>query len=86
MTATPISIKTNKDCKVKPNREKVRLKESIILQIRDISKCPAIMFAVNRKVSAKGRIKFLNTSTITINLIKKIGVPRGIKCVVKNLK
>jgi len=58
----------------------------IILQIKDINKWPAIMLAVNRKVRAKGRIMFLKISTITIKLIKNTGVPKGIKCVVKNLK
>jgi hypothetical protein len=53
--------------------------DNSILQIKDINRCPAIILAVSRKVKAKGRIKFLKTSTITIKLIKKIGVPRGIK-------
>jgi hypothetical protein len=69
-----------------PNREKIVVKVINILQIKDINKCPAIMLAVSRKVNAKGRIKLLNTSTTTINLIKKTGVPKGIKWVVKNLK
>lgn len=47
--------------------------------IRDINKWPAIIFAVNRKVKAIGRIKFLSNSTITIKLIRKTGVPVGIR-------
>lgn len=44
-----------------------------------MSKWPAIMLAVNRKVKANGRIKLLRTSTKTINLIRAKGVPTGIK-------
>lgn len=49
------------------------------MPIKDINKWPAIMFAVNRKVKAKGRIIFLISSTNTIKLISKNGVPEGIK-------
>lgn len=38
------------------------------------------MFAVSRKVKAKGRIILLISSTNTIKLINRNGVPDGIKC------
>lgn len=57
-----------------------------MLQIKAIKRWPAIIFAVSRKVKAKGRIKFLNSSTITIKLIRNIGVPNGIKCERKYLE
>lgn len=44
-----------------------------------ISKCPAIRFAVNRTHSVIGRITFLTSSIITINIIKALGVPCGTK-------
>ena len=51
----------------------------ILLPISDIKRCPAIMLAVSRNVRANGRIRFLKISTITMNLIRAIGVPVGIK-------
>jgi len=41
----------------------------------DMSKCPAIKFAVNRTHNVIGRIMFLTSSIITINIIKEEGVP-----------
>ena len=38
------------------------------------------MFAVRRKVKAKGRITLLISSTSTIKLINNKGVPEGIRC------
>ena len=58
---------------------KVKERDTLTPPIKDIKRWPAIMFAVSRKVSATGRIKLLNVSTKTINLIKNIGVPEGIK-------
>ena len=47
--------------------------------IKDIRRWPAIMLAVSRKVSAMGRIKLLKISTKIMNLIRKVGVPVGIR-------
>lgn len=44
------------------------------------SRCPAIMFAVNRTASVPGRIMLLIVSMITINGINIDGVPCGTKC------
>jgi hypothetical protein len=44
---------------------------------RDISKCPAIKFAVSRTQSVIGRIKLLVNSIITIKGINGVGVPCG---------
>ena len=80
MIETPISINTNIDL-IGIERIISSIGNLIIAPpIRDIKRCPAIMLAVRRNVKANGRIKFLSTSTITINLIKKIGVPTGIRC------
>lgn len=46
-----------------------------------ISKCPAIMFAVNRTAKDPGRIKFLMDSINTIKGIRIEGVPIGTKWV-----
>lgn len=54
--------------------------------IRDSNKCPAIMFAVSRNVRAIGRIKFLSSSTIDINLNSPVGVPVGTRCLRKSMK
>ena len=44
------------------------------------SKCPAIIFAVNRTANVPGRIRFLIVSMTTINGINMVGVPCGTKC------
>jgi len=44
---------------------------------KDISKCPAIRFAVSRTDRVIGRIRLLTNSIITINIIKALGVPCG---------
>jgi hypothetical protein len=44
------------------------------------SKCPAIMFAVNRTARVPGRIMFLMVSMMTINGINIVGVPCGTRC------
>lgn len=44
---------------------------------RDISKWPAIMFAVSRTHKVIGRIRFLTSSIITIKFINGTGVPWG---------
>jgi hypothetical protein len=41
------------------------------------SKCPAIIFAVNRTASVPGRIRFLIVSMTTMNGISMVGVPWG---------
>ncbi len=66
----------------------MNLKESLIKAppIKDINKWPAIILAVRRKVRARGRIRFLKTSTITIKLISITGVPTGIKWAKKCFK
>lgn len=68
-----------RNCTAEPNS--IPLKGRITKKPPTIesNKWPAIIFAVRRKVKAIGRIKFLRSSTNTINLIKKTGVPTGIK-------
>lgn len=48
---------------------------------RTMSKCPAIILAANRTARVIGRIKALIVSIKTINGIKAVGVPCGIKWV-----
>lgn len=43
----------------------------------DIRRCPAIKLAVNRTHKVMGRIIFLTSSIITINIIRAAGVPCG---------
>lgn len=52
----------------------------------DIKKCPAVILAVKRKHSVKGRTKILNVSTITIKFISAKGGPWGVKCTMARLK
>lgn len=80
MTETPSSIITKKDCTPQPSNTPIVGKVNTAPPIKDMRRCPAIMLAVNRKVKAKGRIKFLNNSTIAINLINPSGVPLGTRC------
>lgn len=44
---------------------------------RERMRWPAIMLAVIRNVNATGRIRFLSTSTTTMNLTRGVGVPIG---------
>lgn len=53
---------------------------------RDKSKWPAIILAVRRMASVRGRIINLINSIITINGISIIGVPCGVKWEKKLLK
>lgn len=57
--------------------------ERIVVVIVDLrrhnSKCPAVRLAMSRILKVKGRITFLTSSIITINLIKRAGVPLGTK-------
>jgi hypothetical protein len=46
---------------------------------RDISRCPAIKFAVSRTHSVIGRMMLLTNSIKTMNIIKAPGVPCGNK-------
>lgn len=41
--------------------------------------CPAIMFAVSRKIRVRGRMKNLDNSIKNISGIKGIGVPWGVR-------
>lgn len=43
------------------------------------SKCPAVIFAVNRTLRVIGRIKFLNLSIKTMKEIKYLGVFCGVR-------
>lgn len=70
---------TNKDCTGIITATPVKGRESIAPPIKDINRWPAIILAVSRKVKAKGRIKFLNSSTRAINLTNPRGVPLGTK-------
>jgi hypothetical protein len=45
---------------------------------KDISRCPAVMFAINRILKVTGRIKILTVSTNTIKFISELGVPWGV--------
>ena len=51
----------------------------IALPNSDISRCPAIRFAVSRTERVIGRMRFLTSSISTINIIKELGVPWGTK-------
>lgn len=53
---------------------------------KDKSKCPAIIFAVNRIERVIGRITNLIDSIITIKGISKKGVPWGVKWVNRSFK
>jgi len=46
---------------------------------KDISRCPAMRFAVKRILSVTGRIKLLRSSITTINGASINGVPDGIR-------
>jgi len=50
---------------------------SIILPIKDIIKCPAIILVVSRTANVIGRISLLVSSIMTIRGINGVGVPRG---------
>lgn len=52
----------------------------------DSSRCPAIIFAVNRIAKVNGRIINLIDSMITIKGIKIKGVPWGVKCENRSVK
>lgn len=45
-----------------------------------INKCPAVIFALNRRLKVRGRINCLTVSTKTINLTKYSGLLEGTKC------
>lgn len=53
---------------------------------RDNNKCPAIILAVSRIDRVIGRMISLIDSIITINGISKVGVPCGVRWVIKVLK
>ena len=59
---------------------KVCLIDGPLLPNKVSSKCPAIMFAVNRTAKVPGRIRLLIVSITTINGINIVGVPCGTKC------
>lgn len=42
-----------------------------------IRRCPAIRLAVNRTHSVRGRIRFLDSSIITMKGMRAVGVPCG---------
>jgi hypothetical protein len=48
------------------------------LDKREISRCPATMFADRRTDNVIGRIRFLTISMITMKFIKGVGVPIGV--------
>lgn len=78
-----------KDTAISNNTSIIRLSipsttlEGTDTEIADLSKqsskCPAVIFAINRTLSVRGRMRFLTNSIITINLIKGTGVPLGTK-------
>jgi hypothetical protein len=53
----------------------------LILPRRVISKCPAIILAVNRTLREIGRIKFLRVSTKIMKGAMDVGVLNGNRCV-----
>lgn len=72
-------METNIICTEEPTKSPMKGRPIKNPPIKDINKWPAIILAVKRKVKAIGRIKFLSNSTNTINLIRAIGVPAGIR-------
>jgi len=64
------------------NKKIVKFKDTLIRKFprRDIKRCPAIRFAVNRTHNVIGRIRFLVSSIITIKDISMAGVPWGSRC------
>lgn len=63
-------------------RIKIRIVDllSIRFPIKVNKRCPETIFAINRILNVKDRIKFLIISIKTINLIRGVGVPLGTKC------
>lgn len=45
-----------------------------------INRCPATILALKRTAKVRGRMIILIVSTITINGLKILGVPWGIRC------
>lgn len=45
---------------------------------KDMSRCPAVMFAVSRTHSVIGRMMILMVSTKTMKFISGVGVPWGV--------
>lgn len=80
MTATAASRISRRICAVINIVNNVCLIDGPLFPSKVSSKCPAIMFAVNRTASVPGRIRFLIVSIITINGINIVGVPCGTKC------
>lgn len=70
---------TSRDCTLHPISINTPGRDKTAPPIKDISRCPAIMFAVRRKVRANGRIILLKSSTTDMNLINPNGVPLGTK-------
>ena len=65
---------------VGPIIDKVADIEDILIRalpMRDISRCPATILAVNRTHNVIGRIKFLISSIATMKFISSTGVPCG---------
>jgi hypothetical protein len=61
------------------------LAATVALPSKDINKCPATMFAINRIDSVIGRMTFLVISISTIKFISGVGVPNGTRCTIMDL-
>jgi len=75
---------SNRNSKIN-NKDKI-FRVYIVLLIRFIKMCPAVILAASRTESVIGRIICLTLSIITIKWDSIIGVPTGTKCLKKFLK
>jgi hypothetical protein len=67
-------------CAIISTVNSVCLIDGLLFPSKVSSKCPAIMFAVNRTASVPGRIRLLIVSIMTINGINIAGVPCSTRC------
>jgi len=65
---------------------KVRRNADKQLAIKDITICPALIFATNRTVRVKGRIIILIVSIKIKKGVKAPGAPNGTRCAKTSLK
>jgi hypothetical protein len=80
MIATAASRIRRRICAVISTVSSVCLIDGPLLPSKVSSRCPAIMFAVNRTASVPGRMTLLIVSMITMNGINMDGVPCGTRC------
>jgi hypothetical protein len=75
MIATAVSKISNRICAIISTVNNVCLIDGPLFPSKVNSRCPAIMFAVNRTAKVPGRIRFLIVSMMTMNGINMVGVP-----------